>query len=82
MDDDTKAARSERAGLAQMQVNPNRMQGDVGAGRQSGRHALLERVNRMRLDANRLEALAMAIPENFPLDADAGLWALVMNTRG
>lgn len=46
-------------------------------GRQSGRGALLSRVHILRQQADRLEALAMAIPENFPLDADAGLWEIV-----
>ena len=43
-------------------------------GRQSGKNALLGKVRQLRQQADRIEALAMAIPENFPLDADAGLW--------
>lgn len=55
--------------------------GGLIASRQSGRAALFERVTKLRREADRLEALARAIPENFPLDADEGLWELVVSRR-
>ena len=45
--------------------------------RQSGRQALLDAISRKRRQLDQLEALARAIPENFPENADAGLWELV-----
>jgi hypothetical protein len=48
------------------------------AGRQSACGVLLERAAQLRREANQLEALARAIPENFPADADQGLWNLAV----
>jgi len=49
--------------------------------RQSGRNAILDEARRLEAGARDLFALAMAIPENFPHDADAGLWRLAMRLR-
>jgi hypothetical protein len=49
---------------------------DGCAARQSGKNALLSKVRMLRSQADRIEALAYAIPDNFPLDADAGLWEI------
>ena len=53
----------------------------TSAGREGGRRVLLNRAGRLRRKAEMLEALARAIPENFPLDADQGLWELAINDR-
>lgn len=46
------------------------------AARESGKRALMDVVRRLRREADQIEALARAIPDNFPADADAGLWLL------
>ena len=49
--------------------------------RDSAKNALLEIIRRKRRQLNELDALARAIPDNFPADADAGLWQLVNIVR-
>jgi hypothetical protein len=51
------------------------------AGRLSGRAALLARADHLRREAAQIEALARAIPENFPFDADEALWGLASKGR-
>jgi predicted secreted Zn-dependent protease len=53
----------------------------MGACRQSGRLAILDRASRLEEEARRLRALAASIPENFPGDADEALWQLATRAR-
>lgn len=48
------------------------------ARRQPGRSVLLDRARQLRREAQALEALASAIPDNFPSDADEALWNLAI----
>lgn len=57
-----------------------RASSDRVACRQSAREALLARVRMLRREASLIEGLAMAIPENFPPDADEALWHLANAT--
>lgn len=52
------------------------------AGRQSGRGVLLDRAARLEREAAGLRALASAIPDNFPGDADEALWELALQRAG
>ena len=47
----------------------------------SAKTALIEAIAYKRMQLDQLEALARAIPDNFPADADAGLWQLVNIVR-
>lgn len=49
--------------------------------RHSGRSMLLEQAAGLRRKAANLEALARAIPENFPSDADDALRTLVVSIK-
>ena len=51
------------------------------AGRMSARTQLLFRVTKLRDEAAKLEALARAIPDNFPKDADSALLHLINSQR-
>lgn len=54
----------------------------TATGRMSGRNVLLDRAERLERQAAGLRALAAAIPDNFPHDADAALWDLALAVRG
>jgi hypothetical protein len=61
------------------------MLGDVGgaigqraAARQSAKGVLRDRVDRLRREADRLEALCKALPEEMPPMADEALWDLAI----
>jgi hypothetical protein len=51
------------------------------AGRMNARAVILERAARLHRQANALEGLARAIPENFPHDADEALWELAISSN-
>lgn len=46
--------------------------------RQSARGVLRDRANRMRREADQLEALSRALPEELPRGADEALWELLI----
>lgn len=47
------------------------------AGRMSSKGALRQRVHFLRREADRLEALSRALPEELPVAADEALWDLL-----
>jgi hypothetical protein len=50
-------------------------------GRQSAKGVIRDRVRQLRSQADELEALARALPEELPPQADAVLWRLVIDAR-
>lgn len=52
--------------------------GDCIAARQSARGVLSDRVQRLRREADQLEALSRALPEELPRGADEALWELLI----
>lgn len=54
---------------------------DQCGSRESGRGVLLSHARRLRHEADLCEALARAIPDNFPRDADEALWTLAIGRR-
>jgi hypothetical protein len=48
------------------------------AGRQTAKGALRDRVCRLRREADQLEALLKALPEELPGAADAALWEIAI----
>jgi hypothetical protein len=49
--------------------------------RQSAKSVIRDRVRQLRGQADELEALARALPEELPPQADAVLWRLVIDAR-
>lgn len=49
--------------------------------RQTAKGAIRVRVNQLRREADRLEALAKALPEELPMPADEVLYDLIRATR-
>ena len=54
---------------------------DACCGRQSARGAILDLAKRLQHQADHMRALGMAIPENFPDNADAALWDIVQRAQ-
>lgn len=65
-------------GLWQNAASP--LQGDI-ASRQSAKDALRDRVAQLRREAERLDALLKALPEELPAAADAALWEIAIRIR-
>jgi hypothetical protein len=63
-------------GLAAMAQNAS-----IGESRQSAKGVLRQRVASLRTEADRLEALGRALPEELPTKADEALWALLLSKR-
>lgn len=78
---DNRAYRTEALGRNTAGMASGAIAGGVGLAaecdRMTGKAALMETVWRIRRQADLLEALARAIPDNFPRDADSGMWELV-----
>ena len=54
----------------------------AGSGsRMTAEGAIIERIKRLRQEADHLEALLNVLPRTLPLDADEGLWKLVVGFR-
>lgn len=53
----------------------------MAEGRQSAKSVLREHIHRLRREADRLEALAEALPEKLPHLADSALWDLLISAR-
>ena len=51
----------------------------VGEARRSAKGLMRDRAERLRREADQLEALARALPEELPLGADGALWDLLVN---
>jgi len=49
--------------------------------RMNARGVIMEKVERLRRDANNLEELARSLPDNLHRDADEALWQLVCFNR-
>lgn len=49
--------------------------------RQSAKGVIRDRARHLRAEADRLEALARALPEEMPPQADQALWDLAINSR-
>lgn len=54
--------------------------GDAAGGRQSAKGVLRDRIHRLRREAEQLEALAKALPEELPQRADQALWDLLISS--
>jgi hypothetical protein len=50
-------------------------------GRQSAKGVIRDRVRQLRAEADRLDALARALPEELPPQADQALWDIAINAR-
>jgi hypothetical protein len=60
---------------------PGEIGGAAYASRQSGKSALFERIHRLRMEADSLQALHDSLPSVMTQDADEGLWNLVVKAR-
>ena len=71
------------------QAEPNRIVASPGmvmgaaesGGRQSAKGVIRDRARQLRNEADRLEALARALPEELPPQADQALWDLAIAAR-
>jgi hypothetical protein len=57
------------------------MRGEAFGSRQNARSAIRDRIEQMRREACRLEALLDALPVKLPPDADQALWDLAIAAR-
>lgn len=55
--------------------------GSSAASRMSAYGAILDRIGRLRREADQLEALLDILPRVLPVGADEGLWKLVVGFR-
>jgi hypothetical protein len=56
-------------------------QADTCGSRMNAKAVLRQRVASLRMEADRLEALARALPEELPPRADEALWDLLLSKR-